>query len=794
MNPNTCIRIEVRGVVQGVGFRPFVLRLALNHQLKGFVLNDSNGVSIQIEGPPETTRQFLNDLRTTPPPAAHISSIETQELPLQNFSNFEIRKSLGVTTHRSVPVSADLNVCQDCLHELWDPKDRRHLYPFINCTNCGPRFTIVKDVPYDRPNTTMSAFPMCQQCRLEYEDPLDRRYHAQPIACPQCGPNLKLHDQTGCEVAPSPENTGPNNLILKCCEFLRAGKIIALKGLGGFHLCCDARNEVAVARLRSRKHREMKPFGVMFTDLQAAAEYAVITETEISLLSSMASPIVLLEKHATPQLAPSVAPRNKRLGVMLPTTPLHELLLKTFTGPLVMTSGNQSDEPIVTTDSDAFERLQNIADYFLTHNRPIETRCDDSVVKVSNDKPIILRRSRGYAPGVLNLEQPFSAAVFATGAELKNTFCLTRGHQAILSHHLGNLDHLETMRSFEEGFSHFKKLFGITPQVIAHDLHPDYLNTKWVKENFSGPEWSGRVFGIQHHHAHIVSCLTENNHQGLALGLALDGTGYGLDGTIWGGELLLCDERDFIRAGHLRTFALPGGDQAIHQPWRTALALINQILPSSQVPEAIARVFPEISPDKTAVILQMLASNLNCPVTSSCGRLFDGVSALLGCTREVFYEGQAAIELEQLLDGRAPATQPGYCFDLNSTPQGSELDWRPAINALYQDVINNSESALLSRKFHDGLNAGLCQMALVASEKYRIKTVALSGGCFQNDYLREDLSVRLEKVGLTVLFHKSLPTGDGGLALGQAVIADRTYTRTDTRTYKGDASCVWQFQ
>ncbi|MGK5086479.1 carbamoyltransferase HypF [Bdellovibrionota bacterium FG-2] len=783
---NTCFRIKVKGVVQGVGFRPFVHRLALIHQLRGFVLNDAQGVSIEIEGPADAVQLFLSDLRTTPPRAAHVTSIETQALPLQNFSSFEIRKSVGATSLKTVPVSADLNVCEDCKKELWDPPDRRYFYPFINCTNCGPRFTLIQDVPYDRKHTTMAGFSMCSACRAEYENPTDRRFHAQPIACPQCGPALKLLDHLGRECPASGDERPSKTLILKCCELLREGMIVALKGLGGFHLCCDAKNAQAVASLRARKHREMKPFAVMFADIQAVYEYAHISESEKALLESPAAPIVLLDKIQDKTLAPDVAPKNKRLGVMLPYTPLHDLILSVFGGPLVMTSGNRSDEPIVTDTAEALEQLHDIADYFLTHNRPIHTRCDDSVMKTSGGRSLFLRRSRGLAPGILTMEEPCSNSVFAAGAELKNTFCLTRGNQAILSHHIGSLDNVETMSSFEKGFSHFKRLFGISPQVIAHDLHPEYLNTKWVKETFSDARWEGCIFGVQHHHAHIVSCLAENKHRSLALGLALDGTGYGLDGTIWGGELLLCDQRDFIRVGHLRTFALPGGDRAIHQPWRTALALMSQTLPSTELGAACSRIFPEIPETNTSVILQMLCSKLNCPITSSCGRLFDGVSALIDCTREAFYEGQAAIELEQLLVSRGQEEQKGYSFVFS----GQELDWRPAVQSIYQDLSQDPyekiEVALISHKFHDGLVQGFLEMTLAASEKYRVKTVALSGGCFQNDYLREALSAKFEQAGLAVLFHKALPAGDGGIALGQAVIADRTY--------KGEDSCVWQFR
>ncbi|MGK5085302.1 carbamoyltransferase HypF [Bdellovibrionota bacterium FG-1] len=787
-NHHTCLRIEVRGVVQGVGFRPFVYRLALTHQLKGFVLNDDQGVSIEIEGAADSTRLFLDDLRATPPRAACVTSIETFLIAFQNFVSFEIRKSPVASTSKTVPVAPDLALCQECLNELWDPQNRRYFYPFINCTHCGPRFTLIEDVPYDRSRTTMAGFSMCPPCRSEYENPLDRRFHAQPIACPSCGPSLSLLDPSGHKL-----DVRPNALIAKCCELLREGKIIALKGLGGFHLCCDATNENAVASLRARKYREMKPFAVMFPHAQAASEFVLFNEAEKALLQSMAAPIVLLKKLRALLLAPSVAPKNQRLGVMLPYTPLHELILKTFNAPLVMTSGNRSDEPIAYSDPMALERLHGIADYFLTHNRPIHTRCDDSVVKIAHGRPIFLRRSRGFSPDVVTLNQPFSTSVFATGADLKNTFCLTRGNQAILSHHIGDLDNFETMLSFEEGFLHFKCLFGAIPQVIAHDLHPGYRTTKWVQENFSDAQWKGRVFGIQHHHAHLASCLAENEHRGAVLGLALDGTGYGLDGTIWGGELLLCDQRDFIRAGHLKTFALPGGDPAIHHPWRIAMALLTQVLPADEILVARERIFPEIALTQYSVILQMLASNLNCATTSSCGRLFDGVSALIGCTREVFYEGQAAIELEQLAnntyENRQKSLEP-YLFTLTPNSGQSkipfELDWRPAIRSIFQDLDARVPLISISYKFHAGLVEGFLKMTQMASRKYGIKTVALSGGCFQNDYLRDNLITKLEDDGFTVLFHKALPTGDGGIALGQAVIADRTY--------RGEKSCVWQYR
>jgi hydrogenase maturation protein HypF len=748
----TAVRVE--GVVQGVGFRPFVYALATGLGLTGLVGNDLDGVFAEVEGPAAAVSEFLRKLERDAPPLARIERVTATAVTPRQSAEFVIAASDAASGLRRTLVSADTATCADCLRELSDPADRRHEYPFINCTNCGPRFTIVRDVPYDRPLTTMAPFEMCQRCAAEYHDPADRRFHAQPTCCPACGPRLALDDDTLDD-----DSTDP---LRAAAGLLRRGQILAVKGLGGYHLAADATCEQAVAALRARKHREDKPFAVMAADLAAARQLAEIDETAADLLTSAARPIVLLPRRekarekAAPgtAVAPATAPANRQLGVMLPYTPLHHLLLQAVARPIVLTSGNISDEPIAYRDDEARERLKDIADAFLTHDRAIHVRTDDSVARTFRGRPMLVRRSRGYVPEPVPTRTSFPREVLACGAELKNTFCLARGRHAFVSHHIGDLENAETLRSFTEGIEHFRRLFDIDPQVVAHDLHPEYLSTKYALE-LDGVE----LAGVQHHHAHIASCLADNGEDGPVIGVAFDGTGYGADGTIWGGEFLAAGLPSFERGGHLAPVPMPGGAAAIRQPWRMAAAYTGDL--------EVARRHP----DQWRAVLAMAAKGINSPLTSSAGRLFDAAAAILGVRDTINYEGQAAIELEQLADigetGAYPApieggVQAGVPFII----RGSDL-----LHAVIEDRTDRVPAPVIAARFHHGVAALIEAGCLLMRERYGLGSVALSGGVFQNLLLLHDTVNRLEARGFRVLLHSRVPCNDGGISLGQAVIA-----------------------
>ena len=624
----TSVRVE--GVVQGVGFRPFVYSLATRLGLAGWVGNDVDGVFAEVEGAAESVRKFLDLVEREAPPLARVERVTARAIAANGAAGFSIAPSDPAGRRRAL-VSADSATCADCLAELADPADRRFGYPFINCTNCGPRFTIVRDVPYDRPLTTMAGFAMCADCAAEYHDPADRRFHAQPVCCPACGPRLRLLDSGGAQTAGDP--------LAGAVSALRRGQVLAVKGLGGYHLAVDAGSQDATALLRARKHREDKPFALMVADVAAARDRCEVDEVAAGLLASTRRPVVLLPRRPGAPVADAVAPGNRQLGVMLPYTPLHHLLLRDFGGPIVLTSGNVSDEPIAYQDADALHRLDGIADVFLTHDRPIHMRADDSVVRSLRGREMLLRRSRGYAPEPLTLRGRFRRPVLACGAELKSTFCLGTENRAFLSQHIGDLENYETLRSFTEGIEHFRRLFDITPEVVAYDLHPEYLSTKYALERDDV-----ELVGVQHHHAHIASCLADNDEDGPVIGVAFDGTGFGTDGTLWGGEFLLADLAEFERAGHLAGVPMPGGAAAIRQPWRMAAAYLDAAYPNG-LPDALAVAArnPQAWPD----VLAMARRGVNAPVTSSAGRLFDAVAALLGVRDAINYEGQAAVELEQ---------------------------------------------------------------------------------------------------------------------------------------------------
>jgi hydrogenase maturation protein HypF len=758
-------RIRIAGVVQGVGFRPFLYRLAAEHGITGTVRNDAHGVLVDAQGDNGSLAAFVEEIRQSPPPLAKITEMQVEALPPTSFARFEILAS-EADIERSVLISPDVATCDDCLRELFDPADRRYRYPFINCTNCGPRFTITGDVPYDRANTSMASFVMCPDCQREYTDPSDRRFHAQPNACPVCGPRVWLVDAEGSAIE-------TQEAVAKAVELLHQGRIVAVKGLGGFHLAVDATNQEAVARLRARKHREEKPLAVMSPDLSAVVRYAVVSRAEEALLTSKERPIVLLRKKQPCPIAEAVAPGNAFIGAMLPYMPLHHLLLRDNFLALVMTSGNLSEEPIAKDNAEALRRLRGIADFFLLHDRDILVRSDDSVLRVLDGRAMHIRRSRGFAPLPVILDREYPP-VLGCGAELKNTVCIVRGRHAFLSQHIGDLENLETLEFFEEAVAHLEKVLQVKPEVVGYDLHPRYLSTRWALER---PHV--QLVGVQHHHAHIAACLAENRCQGPVIGLALDGTGYGVDGSIWGGEFLLADFRHFERRGHMRPVRMPGGERAIREPWRMALAylydaygeemwglrlpLLQQALPSARL------------------VVEAMVAGLNAPITTSCGRLFDGVAAIAGGRTTVSFEGQAAMEWEMAMYHPTWPDEMGaeekvalddrYPLAVVETGSGVELDYRPLIRAAVEDVLRGENVAFISRRFHAGLCVGLAQVCALLRERTGVSVVALSGGCFQNVYLSTVLPRLLRSGGLEVLTHRLLPPNDGCISLGQAVVA-----------------------
>lgn len=751
-------RFLVQGIVQGVGFRPFVYGLATRLRLSGSVLNDSSGVTIEVEGSSQAVDEFRAALADHPPPLAVINSlVEEAREALGESAKFEILHSEhGGRT--SALISADMATCDDCLREMWDPADRRYRYAFTNCTNCGPRFTISRSIPYDRPNTTMAPFQMCPDCTAEYLDPADRRFHAQPIACPVCGPQLRLLDRSG-----EPE---PGDPVRQAAQMINAGRILAIKGLGGYHLSCAAFDEAAVLSLRQRKAREEKPFALMVASLGDARRLAVISPAEAELLASRRRPIVLLRRLDATPVAGGVAPGNRHLGIMLPYTPLHHLLLAQVDAPIVLTSGNLSDEPIAYQDHDAFITLDSIADGYLTHNRDIHMRCDDSVIRVfagphgSREQP--MRRSRGYAPQPIPVKPSFGEPVLGAGPELKHTFCIGVENRAIISHHIGDLENYEAMVSFLEGVEHYQRVFEVRPRVVAYDLHPEYLVTKWAR----GLQ-DVLLVGVQHHHAHIASCLADNNRTERVVGLALDGTGYGEDGNLWGCEVLVCDLAGYRRFAHLRYVPLPGGAAAVREPWRMAAVYLHAAF-GDNLPGNLE--FVERNRPRWGPVLQMAARSINSPLCSSAGRLFDAAAALIGMRDAVNYEGQAAIELEQIADPRFMGRYP-------CSISGGQINGADLISALAQDLSNGTPVPEAAAAFHNGLADVMVQAACEAAESESLNTVALSGGTFQNRLLVERVTSGLETAGLEVLTHRRVPANDGGISLGQAVIANARLAR-----------------
>jgi len=750
-------RLHITGIVQGVGFRPTVFNLARKHTLTGWVLNNARGVEIELHGSDQNVQAFIQNLQQNPPPPAVIDSFFVEDADDHAYVDFQIRHSED-DPFDFLPVSPDLNICPDCRRELFDPSDRRYRYPFINCTNCGPRFSIVTGIPYDRPNTSMAGFALCPDCAGEYQDPANRRFHAQPIACPVCGPQV-WYEEGGQRLSER------EDAIQSTRKALAEGKILAVKGLGGFHLACDAQNPETIEKLRLRKRRSGKPFALMAFDLETIREFARVSPEEEKLLTFPMAPVVLLETTpAGRALLRLVAPDQNRLGFMLPYTPLHLLLLepsKGFPKVLVMTSGNLSEEPIAYSNVDAQRRLSDLADGFLLHDRPIHIRIDDSVVSVIEGVTHIQRRARGYAP--LPMQIPTTAIpTLACGTELKNTFCLIRDRYAFVSHHIGDLENKETLSAFEDAIRHYEKIFRIRPQLLAADMHPNYLASRYARQRAA--EENLPLVEIQHHHAHIVSCMAENalNQREPVIGLAFDGTGYGTDGAIWGGEVLLANWEKFERPYHLEYMPLPGGDAAVRKPARMALSLILQ---AGIDPESFPFAFHQsLDPDEQAAVANQIRTGFNSPKTSSLGRLFDGVAALVGLHQQISYEAQNAIALETIAD---PEERSGYDFAI----ENGQILISPVIRAIVEDLKHDVAPSGISARFHNGLTA----CAVRVSEQIRSQTsfnqVVLSGGVWQNKVLIRQTIAALKASEFEVFWPHKLPTNDGGVSLGQALVA-----------------------
>ena len=767
---------HVTGVVQGVGFRPFVYQLATRAALRGWVANTSAGVDIQVQGDLNALENFARALANEKPPLARIDSLSFVDSPANGhpiFENFEIRASV-TQVGAFQPISPDIAICDDCLRELFDSADRRYRYPFINCTNCGPRFTIIQDIPYDRPQTTMRAFELCDDCAREYHDPMNRRFHAQPVACAQCGPRVWLERRT----TDDGRRTGifGDDAILQTQELLAHGKIVAVKGLGGFHLACDATNADAVNLLRERKRRVEKPFALMLRDMEAIEQHCFMNDAERELLQARERPIVLLKRRPESTIAREVAPNQDTLGVMLPYTPLHYLLMTANDGRqttdsgqpsvVVMTSGNLSEEPIAFTNDEARERLTNLADAFLMHDREIHIRTDDSVVRVFDKEIYPLRRARGYAPFPVHL--PFDIPpILAVGGELKNTFCVAREQYAFMSHHIGDLENYETLRSFEQGIAHFEKLFRIAPQVIAYDLHPNYLATRYALER--AERENIRAVGVQHHHAHIAACMAENGLDGArpVIGVAFDGTGYGDDGAIWGGEFLIADYARYQRRAHLAYVPLPGGDKATREPWRIALAYLQRAGVEWRDDFAPVRAANEHA---RHILLQQIERNINAPLTSSMGRLFDAVASLVGIRQTVNYEAQAAIELEALADANERGV---YEVEIENRKSKIEIDTAPFIRAIVADVGAGVSIPIIAARFHNSIAMLTRNVCCELRAEFGLNEIALSGGVWQNMTLLQKTLSLLRDENFDVYIHRLVPANDGGIALGQAIIAAR---------------------
>lgn len=754
------LQIKVNGIVQGVGFRPFVLRLATENNLNGFVRNSQSGVEIEIEGNLNDINRFVTELREKAPPLSEIIHLETFYVAVQHSTQFEIIASTEEIGNQTL-ISPDVCICDDCLSELFDPRNRRYLYPFINCTNCGPRLTIIENIPYDRKYTTMNKFEMCEECSKEYHDPHDRRFHAQPNACPKCGPNIWL-EQTGDNVI-----LEKHEVITKAAMDLANGKIVAVKGLGGFHLAVDAYNDEAIKKLRKRKRREEKPFAVMVSNINPLNELVWLSNDEKIFLTSFARPILLLKKKNC-SISESVAPNNKRLGVVIAYTPLHHILFNEFEkfsknhpSVLVMTSANFSEEPIEITNDSAKNNLSEVADSFLFHNRDILIRADDSVAMFVNNKHRMIRRSRGFVPKPFFIMKS-GIAVLGVGAELKNTICLLKDDKAFISQHIGDLTNFPAHQFFKETINYQQKIIDCKVEYVGYDLHPDYLSTKWAKEENKLPS-----FGVQHHHAHMAACMGEHNIENDVIGIILDGTGYGIDGTIWGGEVLVGNFTKVKRFAHLETIPLPGGDAAIKEPWRIAVSYLYHAFNGKLPPVDF------LEKRNTEIVLQMLAKKINSPLTSSAGRLFDAVSVICGGPETIRYEAQAAIELMQKAE--TIDVEP-YSIDEVVLEQ-KFIPIKSLIKEIVVDLNNGKSSSTISARFHKTLAHLLINKAEQARAETNINDIVLSGGVFQNEILLELMENELQLKGFNVYSHSKIPTNDGGISFGQVMVVKELITK-----------------
>jgi hydrogenase maturation protein HypF len=755
------LAVAIRGAVQGVGFRPFVYKLAAEMHVNGWVSNTSQGVFIEVEGAKETLDRFLLRLQKEIPPRAFIQSLEFSFLDPIGFEKFEIRESdaRGVKTTIILP---DIATCPDCLKEIFHPSNRRYQYPFTNCTNCGPRFSIIEALPYDRPNTSMKKFEMCPDCRIEYENPLDRRFHAQPNACPTCGPQLQLWDTGGKKIA------AQHDALLQAASAIEAGKIVAVKGIGGFHLVADARNDEAVGRLRERKHREEKPFALMFPSLEDVKKECEVDELEERLLLSPESPIVLLRRrmehsnfHLLSSISVSVAPNNPYLGCMLPYSPLHHILMGQLGFPVVATSGNLSDEPICTDEYEALERLQGIADVFLVHNRPIVRHVDDSIVRVMMGRELVTRRARGYAPLPITLRTQHAVPLLAVGAHLKNTIALTSDSNVFISQHIGDLETKESLDAFHSVITDFQTMYNCKPEYIVCDLHPDYLSSKFARST------GIPLIEVQHHSAHIASCMAENQLEGDVLGVSWDGTGYGFDGTIWGGEFLLAAKTSFERVATFRPFRLPGGEKAIKEPRRTALGMLYELFGDEVFHRQDLPTLQAFTSAELELLNQVLLKRVNAPITTSVGRIFDAVASLIGLQQRTNYEGQVAMELEFLTQN--VESEELYSFEIDEMSNIKLVNWRFIFEGILTDMKNHYSHSIISAKFHNTLVEIIIEIAKKIGQPH----VVLSGGCFQNRYLTERTVKRLREEKFRPYWHQRVPPNDGGIALGQVYAALR---------------------
>jgi len=809
-------QLEIHGLVQGVGFRPFLFTLAKLHSITGEVSNTTSGVLVIAEGSLSTLDKFIKDIKNKQPKLSNVDQIISKPIPVTGFNAFQIIQSTTSSKSNTL-ISPDVSICDDCLSEMLNRDDRRFEYPFINCTNCGPRFTIINDIPYDRPKTSMKAFTMCPECQKEYDDPMDRRFHAQPNACPVCGPQIFLTDNKGFKI-----NKSPKDAIQKAVDLLKSGKIMAIKGLGGFHLAVDAASDRACCLLRKRKLRPHKPFALMVGKTSNLFQHVYISQKEKDILNSFHRPIILLKKKFTTGssgISQAIAPFNTCLGIMLPYTPLHYLLLKKGPGILVMTSGNRSGEPLSIDNKDALDAFSHIADYFLFHDRDIYFRADDSIVKVQAEEPRFIRRSRGYAPLPLNINkilEKHQASILGCGSEMKNTICLTKGSKVFLSQHIGELNNHKTENHYVKSIDHLKKILAIEPEIIAHDIHPDYISTRYAKKIARKGK---QIFAIQHHHAHAVSCMAENYLNEKVIAITLDGTGYGTDGNIWGGEILMCTHENFTRKAQLSYMPMPGGDKAVLEPWRMAASLLFKTFGKNFINLDIQYI-KEIDIKKLQFIVQMIQKGINSPLTSSTGRLFDAVSSLLCLRHEISHESQAAMELEavaeepcdKMVPGGNNLSEPGadkkiknkhkpeydkmsYAFSILEQQDSSsnilnpdinpeisqqkyfEIDLRPCIYEIVHDLVNKTlnqdkiSKTIISKKFHQTLILAFADTAKRVALETGINKVVLSGGVFNNDLILTGMIHELEKNDLNVFTHTRVPTGDGGICFGQVVSA-----------------------